>query len=295
MSRLHADLVLLFAAAVWGVAFVFQKSAMDHIGPLTFVAARSMLAALALAPLAVREHARSDVSLRPGFWLIAFGGGAAFFIAAVLQQAGITTATVTNTGFLTALYVVITPFIVWGWSGKAPSPPVWPAVAFSALGTCLLGGGSLGAFSAGDALVAASAFFWALHVVITGRASAYARPIGFTALQFAWVAAFAVLGTMLLETVSIGDLQRAAIDIAYVGLLSSALTFTLLTMAMQHTPPAEAAIIVSTETVFAALAAYLLLGERLAPNGWAGAALILIATLLVQLATTLGVRTKGPA
>jgi drug/metabolite transporter (DMT)-like permease len=284
MSRLHADLVLLFAAAVWGVAFVFQKSAMDHIGPLTFVAARSMLAALALAPLAVREHARSDVSLRPGFWLIAFGGGAAFFIAAVLQQAGITTATVTNTGFLTALYVVITPFIVWGWSGKAPSPPVWPAVAFSALGTCLLGGGSLGAFSAGDALVAASAFFWA-----------YARPIGFTALQFAWVAAFAVLGTMLLETVSIGDLQRAAIDIAYVGLLSSALTFTLLTMAMQHTPPAEAAIIVSTETVFAALAAYLLLGERLAPNGWAGAALILIATLLVQLATTLGVRTKGPA
>lgn len=290
MSRLNADIALLFAAAVWGLAFVFQKSAMDHIGPLTFIAARGAVAALALAPLALREHRRVGSSGNPGFWTIAVSGGVAFFIAAWLQQAGIRTATVTNTGFLTALYVVITPFIAWGWSGKVPNPIVWPAVALSAFGTWLLGGGSLAAFSHGDLLVALSAFFWAAHVVITGRASPFGRPVAFTAVQFAVVSSLAAAGSGLLETPTLDGLRGAAVEIAYVGLLSSALTFTLLTVALQYTPPSEAAVIVSTETVFAAIAAYLLLGERLAPIGWAGAGLILAATLLLQLGAAIALR-----
>lgn len=289
-TRLNADIALLFAAAVWGLAFVFQKSAMDHIGPLAFIAARGAVAALALAPLALREHRRQKTSLNRGFWTIAVSGGAAFFVAAWLQQAGIRTATVTNTGFLTALYVVITPFIAWGWSGKVPSPIVWPAVALSAFGTWLLGGGTLAAFSQGDQLVALSALFWATHVVVTGRASVYGRPIAFTAVQFAVVSSLAAVGCMLLETTTLEGLRGAAVDIAYVGLLSSALTFTILTVALQHTPPSETAVIVSTETVFAALAAYVLLGERMAALGWAGAALILAATLLLQLGSALGAR-----
>ena len=287
-TRLNADFALLFAAVVWGVAFVFQKSAMDHIGPLAFIASRGILAALTLAPLALMEHARSEAHADWGLWSIAMSGGCAFFVAAWLQQAGLVTATVTNTGFLTALYVVITPFVAWGWSGKRPNRVVWPAVAFSAVGTWLLGGGTLDAFSHGDLLVAISAFFWAAHVVITGRASPYGRPIAFTAVQFAVVGSLAAVGSLLLETTTLTGLRAAAPDIAYVGLLSSALTFTILTMALQHTPPSEAAIIVSMETVFAAAAAYLLLGERLPPIGWIGAALIFGATLLLQLGTALG-------
>jgi drug/metabolite transporter (DMT)-like permease len=290
MSRLNADIALLFAAAVWGVAFLFQKSAMDHIGPLAFIAARGLVAALALAPLAWREHRQAACPAGRGFWSIAVAGGVAFFVAAWLQQAGIRTASVTNTSFLTALYVVITPFIAWGWSGKVPSLLVWPAVGLSALGTWLLGGGTLGAFSAGDGLVALSALFWAVHVVVTGRASPFRRPIGFTAVQFAIVAALAGLSSALLETATVEGLAGAAVDIAYVGLLSSALSFAILTVALQHTPPSEAAVIVSMETVFAALAAYLVLGERLVAIGWAGAALILLAILLLQIGTALGAR-----
>ncbi len=226
-----------------------------------------------------------------GFWLVAVSGGLAFFAAAWLQQAGLRTATVTNASFLTALYVVLTPLVVWAWSGKVPALLVWPAVVLSVLGTWLLGGGgSLTAFSAGDRLVALSALFWAIHVVVTGRASPYRRPITFTAIQFVVIAALAGGSSALLETTTLAGLSAAAVDIAYVGLLSSALTFTLLTLALQYTPPSEAAVIVSMETVFAALAAYLVLGERLAPVGWAGAALILGATLLVQIGPTLGVR-----
>jgi drug/metabolite transporter (DMT)-like permease len=292
MSRLHADIALLFAAVVWGLAFLFQKSAMDHVGPLAFIAARGAVAALALAPLALRERRRLGSAPREtrGFLAVACWGGVTFFVAAWLQQAGIRTATVTNTGFLTALYVTIVPFIAWGWSGKVPNRVVWPAVVLSAFGTWLLGGGALSAFSAGDQLVALSAIFWAIHVVVTGRASPYRRPVAFTAIQFAIVAVLAALGAAMLETTTIEGLAGAAIDIAYVGLLSSALAFTILTVALQHTPPSEAAVIVSMETVFAAAAAYWLLGERLPAIGWTGAALILGATLVLQIGTALGPR-----
>jgi drug/metabolite transporter (DMT)-like permease len=292
MSRLNADLALILAAAVWGVAFLFQKSAMDHVGPLAFIAARAAVAALALAPFAWREHARaSAASAAPSFWGVAAWGGVAFFLAAWLQQAGIRTATVTNTSFLTALYVVLTPFVVWAWSGRVPNPAVWPAVALSALGTWLLGGGGmLGALGYGDWLVALCALFWAIHVVITGRAAPFRRPIGFTAVQFAVVAALAAACSALFEATTLAGLVGAVPDILYVGLLSSALTFTILTVALQRTPPSEAAVIVSMETVFAALAAYLVLGERLSSVGWLGAALILGATLLLQIGPAVGLR-----
>ena len=142
---------------------------MDHVGPLAFIAARGAVAALALAPLAWREHRRAAEPAGAAFWGIACWGGVAFFVAAWLQQAGIRTATVTNTSFLTALYVVLTPFVAWAWSGKVPSPVVWPAVALSALGTWLLGGGTLGAFSYGDRLVALSA-------AVLGAARRHHRP-----------------------------------------------------------------------------------------------------------------------
>lgn len=292
MRRMHADACLLFAAAVWGLAFVFQKSAMTYVGPLTFVAARGTIAALALAPLARRESARLAPGDKDGGTLLRIGlaAGAAFVTGAWLQQAGLQTATVTNTGFLTALYVVITPFLAWGLTGRMPTPWVWPAAALSAIGTWLLGGGTLQAFSQGDMLVALSAFFWALHVVITGKASRLGRPIAFSALQFAVVGTLAAVAAGALETISVAGLRGAAPDILYVGLLSSALTFTLLTVALRHTSASEAAVIVSTETLFAAVAAYLLLGERLAAIGWVGAALILLATLLVQLGASFGAR-----
>lgn len=287
MRRVHADLILIFAAVIWGVAFVFQKTAMDHVGPLTFIAARGAVAVLALVPLAFYEQRRSATTADPRVWRIALAGGVAFFAGAWLQQEGIKTASVTNTGFLTALYVVITPFVAWMAMGRVPSWLVWPAVALSAMGTWLLGGGSIGAFSRGDGLVALSAFFWAGHVVMTGTAARYGRPIGFTMVQFAVVGVLGAIGAMTLEAVTLSGLRGAAWDIAFVGLLSSALTFTLLTVALQHTPPSEAAVIVSTETLFAAFAAYLVLGERLPGIGWIGAGLILLATLLVQLGPSL--------
>lgn len=282
MRRIHADLLLVLAAVVWGVAFVFQKTAMDHIGPLLFVAARSTVAALALTPFALREGRRAENQFPRGLLSVAVFAGAVFFLGAAIQQTGIITATATNAGFLTALYVVITPFLVWIVMRRAPAWVVWPAVVMSFIGVWLLGGGTIGSFARGDMLVAISAVFWAAHVVVVAQAARHARPVTFSAIQFAVVALLGLTGAILFEPVSLSALAAAWREIAYVGLLSSALTFTLLAIAMKHTPPTEAAIIVSSETLFAALAAYLLLGERLSAVGWCGAGLILAAVLLVQ-------------
>ncbi len=284
MRRIHADLMLLLAAAIWGVAFVFQKSAMDHIGPNAFIAARGFLAALTLVPFAINEARRTATPPPIKLMQIAGIAGIAFFLGALFQQFGLQTATVSNTGFLTGLYVVITPFIAWGWIGQRPRPVVWAAVGLSFVGTWLLGGGTLDGFNRGDGFVAICALYWAVHITIVGYTSRYNRPVLFTAIQFAVVGLLGLFGALVTETTTMSGLIAALPSIAFVGVLSSALTFTLLAMAMKHTTTAEATIIVSLETVIAAIAGALMLGERLSWPAIAGAALILVAIILVQLA-----------
>jgi drug/metabolite transporter (DMT)-like permease len=282
MTRFRADLLLLLAAAIWGFAFVFQKTAMEAVGPFTFVAARGLLAALALAPIAIYE-ARCAPPLSDGFWRLLGLGSAAIFAAAALQQHGLQTASVTNAGFLTALYVILVPFLAWVALARPPAARVWPAAALSFAGTWMLGGAAISDFSVGDRMVLGSAVFWAVHVLVTSQAARFDRPMLFTALQFGAVGLAGLAFAAPTETISVVALWQAAPEILYVALMSSALTFTILIVAMRHTPVSEAAVIVSTENLFAALGGAWLLGERLAPINWVGAVLIFAATLLVQL------------
>ena len=297
MTRMRADLLLVLAAAIWGLAFVFQKTAMNAIGPLTFIAARGVVAALALMPLALledryrRPSKRLAPTLAPSGILRSAGlAGLAFFVAAAFQQFGLRTATATNGGFLTALYVVLTPPLAFLLRGTPPGKIVIPAALLSAIGTWLLGGGAISQLSSGDWLIAACAIFWALHVILSASGAAYERPILFTGLQFAVVGFTAGICAWLFEPVSLSALKSAATEILYVGLLSSALTFTLLTFALNYAPASEAAVIISTESLFAALAGALMLDERLPPVAWLGAAMIMAAVLLVQL----GSRASNP-
>jgi drug/metabolite transporter (DMT)-like permease len=283
MTRIRADLLLLACAAIWGFAFLFQKSAMSHIGPLTFVAARGLLAAAVLMPLALLEHRRSQIVISKSFIVTGIFAGAAFTIGSFLQQSGLKTASVTNTAFLTALYVVITPFISFVATRSTITPMIWLAVGLSFVGTWLLGGGTLTNFGVGDWLVASSAIFWSLHLVIAGQAAPMGRSVLFSVIQFLVVGFAALIGALLFETITLAGLRAAAPDILYVGLLSTALTFTILTFALRATSPSEAAIIVMMETLFAAFGAWLVFNERLTLVGAIGAAAILAAAIIVQL------------
>lgn len=148
----------------------------------------------------------------------------------------------------------------------------------------------MAAFTAGDGLVAVSALFWAVYVVIVGLAAGEGKPSAFNAIQFVVVAVLALVGVVMGEPVSGPGLWRAVPDLLFVGVLSSALMFTLFSAAMRVVPATETAVIASLEALFAAAAAWALLGERLPPMGWLGAGLMIAATLVVHLP---GKRSQG--
>ncbi len=284
MTRLQADFILLFSAALWGVAFYFQKDAMANVGPWTFIASRAGLAVLVLAPMAYLEHRRATARPAPaGLPQLAVQCGAAFLAAAYLQQEGLRTASVTNTGFLTSLYVVFTPVVAWVLSSTYPARIVWPAIGLSFVGTWLLGGGTIGGLGTGELLVMVGSLFWATHCVLTGEASRFKRPLTYTVIQFTVVTLCATAAALIIERPTLEALHGAAIPILFVGLVSTALTYTLFTIAIRHTTPPEAAVILSAESLFAAAAGALMLGERLSPISWIGAGLMIAAILLVQL------------
>ncbi|MCB1549823.1 MAG: DMT family transporter [Hyphomicrobiaceae bacterium] len=298
MARILADLVILLLALIWGVAFVFQKWAMEAVGPFTFVAARSLLAAMALAPLALLEaRRRAAVSAprrdSPGLGSIMAMAGLAFFLGGAFQQVGLVTATVTNVGFLTALYIVFVPLLLWLLRGERPHRMIWLAVSLSLAGAWLLGGGLLATPSIGDLLALISAVFWAAHILIVSKAARLERPLAITCGQFAVVAALALVAALAVETISLDALQRALPSILYTGLLSSAVAFTLMVVALRHTPPADAAILMSAETVFAAAAGAYFFADRLTASGLVGAAAILAAILIVQLNAVLQMRARA--
>jgi len=279
-KRAYGDLLVLFAAMIWGVAFYFQKTAMNHIGPLLFIGLRGSLAAMVLLPLAFIEHKKSQQSVK-SLVPIAILGGVIFFVAGAIQQYGLVTATVTNTGFLTAIYVVLTPFLFWLIKRKRPSKVTWLAVVLAFVGVWGLSGGTLTELSKGDLLVTSSSLFWALLLITTGESAKWKRPLTYTCIQFGVVGFIGVFGAHLFEAVDIQSIGHSAVSIVYVGILSTALTFALMAYALKHIPAPRASVLLSTETLFAAGAGYLLLGERLPLIGWVGAALILAAVLVL--------------
>lgn len=282
LNKVTGELLIVVAALIWGVAFYFQKTAMLHIGPLLFLGLRGAVAACVLIPFAVFEQRRSGQPLS-GVLPVACVGGVVFFLAAFTQQAGIVTASVTNTGFLTALYVVVTPFLFWVYKKQRPSAITWLSAALAFVGVWALSGGSLGLLSSGDLLVAGSSLFWATLLITTGEASKWARPLTYTCVQFLIVAILGICGALLFESVSLAAIGRASSAVAYVGVLSSALTFAIMAIALKSVPAPRASILLSLETLFAAMAGYVLLNERLTPIGWCGAALILGAVLVLRL------------
>ena len=286
-SRLQANAVLLLAAMIWGSAFVGQVWGMASVGPLSFTALRFALGALVVAPLAWWEwRALRAAGTTPGrrhlAWIALLGS---LLCAGVLmQQIGLMSTSVTHAGFLTALYVPLVPLLAWLLQRQSAHWTVWVAVLCGLAGSFLLtGAGSWHGLSTGDAWIVASALPWSLHVLLIGQAAnrlhgAFVLACG----QFAVCALLSGAGAMATESLSLAGLQQAAGAILYTGILSVGLGFTLQVIGQRHTPPAQAAIILSSETLFAALFGALLMGDRLGTAGLLGCLLILAGIALVQ-------------
>ncbi|HEX4505936.1 MAG TPA: DMT family transporter [Alphaproteobacteria bacterium] len=283
MTRFRADFLLLLTALIWGTAFVAQKVGNGVIGPFIFIAGRFVLSALLVAPFAVKE-AGSAAPMRRRDIALAVGIGVTLFAGAAGQQVGLVMTTVTNAGFITALYIAFVPFVGWAIMRTSVRPLVLVAVVVSLTGAWLLTDNGVTALSAGDFMVAGSALLFALHIVLVGlfQKSAH-RPFFLSFTQYAVTALIAGAVGLAAEPVGWQSLRAALPTIAYAGILSGGVGYTLQIVAQRYTPATEAALIMSLESVFAAVAAAILLGERLTVLAALGCGLIMLGVVLVEI------------
>ncbi|MCL4803893.1 MAG: DMT family transporter [Anaerolineae bacterium] len=287
MTRLRANLLLLLTAVIWGFAFVAQRSGMEHVGPFTFNAIRFLIGALALIPLMTsldrRREARAVVPLRDRSLLI--GGllaGFVIFAAATLQQVGIVYTTAGKAGFITSLYVVLVPVLGLA-LGHRPSAAVWVGATLAAIGLYFLTIQEGLTIAWGDLLVLIGAFLWAGHVLLIGHLSPGTDPVKLAFLQFMACAALSAVAAALSETVTADAVRAALVPILYAGIMSVGVGYTLQVVAQGYTRPADTAIILSLEAVFAVVGGWILLGEELSLRALFGCGLMLAGILISQI------------
>lgn len=284
--QLKASLQLLLAAAIWGFAFVAQRVGMEHLGPFTFNGIRFALGGLSLLPLI--WHFRNQAQLQTGSaaklntYHMGIIAGLILFIAASLQQIGLIYTSAGKAAFITCLYIILTPisglFLHHRISGF-----VWAGSFMAVVGLyflCITTGLSI---EYGDLLVLIGAFFWTGHILFIDRISSRVSTLKLAASQFATCAALSLLVALWRETATVGAVLQSAIPILYGGLGSVGVAYTLQIAGQKNLPPTHAALILSLETVFAAIGGYLLLDEQLGLRELLGCALMLGGMLLAQL------------
>ncbi len=278
----------MLTAVIWGIAFVAQRVGMDHVGPLTFNGVRFALGALTLFPFVLKsgrvaEKAMIQHLTRNRAILGYCINGLVLFGAATLQQVGIVYTTAGKAGFITGLYVVIVPLLgmLWkrwpGWGG-------WIGAILAGAGLYFLSVTEELNLAPGDGWVLASAFLWATHVLLLGYLSPRVNVLRLACAQHAICSLLSLAAAGFTETITLHGLRDATIPILYGGVMSVGVGYTLQVVAQKVALPTHAAIILSLEAVFAALAGWMMLSETLSSRGLLGCGLMLAGMLVAQLA-----------
>jgi drug/metabolite transporter (DMT)-like permease len=317
---LRADILLLLTAGIWGFGFVAQRSGMEYVGPFAFNGIRFILGSLSLLPLILFRNRRSKKTAGnpvdyKKIFIYSLSAGTCLFIAVILQQIGIMFTTAGNAGFITGLYVVLTP--IFGiFLGRKTGPATWLGSVFTIAGLYFICSiDNRGSVNPGDIIVLASAVFWAYHVLLIDRLVQNIDPIELSSGQFAVCGALMLIGTFLAEPHVMPVIERinpalletgtfawlpltvlargisaqtiafpvnAIIPILYGGLGSVGIAYTLQAVAQRDAPPAHATIILCFEGCFAAVGGALLLSEKIGPWTLLGFLLMLAGMLVTQ-------------
>ncbi|MBQ9365736.1 MAG: DMT family transporter [Schwartzia sp.] len=300
--QLRGSLCLLGAAFLWGTTFVAQSVGMDRLGPFTYMSARFFLGGLALflLYLIVRrkilswnfwKHERgrvskisplSDGGRKADGWKAGAGAGLIMFFAAALQQYGIQYTTASKAAFLTCMYLVIVPIGGVLLRQRIKVPHIIGGV-FALAGLyllCITDGLSL---AYGDAIVFIGSFFWTAHILFTDRFASDVDVIEMSLAQVIVVFVLSTVAALAFEVWVWADVFGAWVAIAFGGILSTCVAFTLQIVGQRYADPAPAAIIMSLESVFGTLAGWLILGETMSAREAWGCSLMMTGMLTSQL------------
>ena len=266
---------LVAVTAVWGVTFVQVKDAVELYPLFDFLALRFGIAVLTLAlPGAVRVRGIG----RGGAWAAVVAG---VLLAAgyVLQTLGLERTSVSNAGFVTGMYVVLTPLLGLALFRFPVGRRVWVGVALATSGLALIAGVP-GGSSAGDLLVLAGAAVYSLQILLMERFAPRYDPLGFTLLMM--VAAFVVLAVAAVPTAEVPSGWTVWGALLVTGVFASALAFLVQTWAQRRTSANRTALVFTLEPVWAALFGFTLAGDRLGALGWMGCGAIMAGILVAE-------------
>lgn len=276
-----STLLLLMVAFIWGTAFVAQTTGMKSMGPVTFTGFRLLLGGLVLLPFTYFYF--NNKSLNFEKIRILFLMSFALLIGALFQQIALIYTNVANVAFLTALYVPIVPFIYFVILKKPVSKYIIFASVLCITGVWFLSKNELEFGSYGDLLSIIGAFFWSFHIILIFKASELnIEPVLTAASHIFFAGLIGVVLAFLIENPNFIDVKNGAFELIYTGILSIGLGFTLQTIAQKHLPPTNVAIILSMESVFASIAAFIILGQILETNSLIGCALILLGVIISE-------------
>ena len=284
-------LVLFVTALIWGCAFAAQSIGAGFVGPFTFLASRTWIAFFALLPvIAVRDRLQISAEYRvkktAGQSRILVLGGAVcgffLFTASASQQIGISLTTTAKAGFITALYVVLVP-VLSVFMHRSVNRKVWGCVLLAVIGLYLLCMGERFSLSAGDSWMLLCAFLFSMQILSVNYFVKYTDPVKLAALEFLFEGILAGLCMLLFEPFDAEGILSALPSILYAGFMSSAVGYTLQIVAQDGLDPAVASIAMSFESVFAALAGWVVLHEAMSARELIGCALMFAAIVISQL------------
>lgn len=283
MRRSGGEAALLLAALIWGTCFVAQSVGMDAVGPYTFQAVRCLLGSAVLLPLSLLKHKRS--SKKPPKDALLKGGiacGLVLCVATNLQQLGLQYTTPAKSGFITSMYLVLVPILSLV-LGRSPRLRHWICVAMAAVGLYLLSFKSGFSLNPGDALTLIAAFFFAGHIMVVDRFAPGLDGAALCCVQFLVVGLLTCLPMLLLETPTLAGLHAAALPIAYAGVMSCGVAYTLQIVGQQRCEPVVATVLMSLESVFSLLGGLVILSQTPTPRELLGCTVVFAAVLLAQL------------
>jgi len=285
-TDLLATGALVWAAALFGTSFVVVKSGLDHVRPIPYISLRFLIAGFVLAPVAWRKGGPTSRQT----WRLGLAAGATYTLGMVFQTYGLERIDASASAFLTYLLIVVVPIIMYIRTGRPPERVTLIAIGVSLTGLVLLMGGQVG-FGWGTVLTLAGAVCYAGHLVQVGDAAPTgADMMRFNAIQCLFIGV--VLAPLVPFTGGLPSAREGWAVIIYAAIFVTVLTIVPWGWAQRHVPPTRAALILLTEPVFAAVAAYLT-GERLNAAALAGALLILAGAVLAELPALL--RRPAPA
>ncbi len=289
-KKLQGTMMLLLTALIWGSSFVAQRAGMEYIGPFTFNGIRSLIGGLVLIPVIFLFSKEKNAELtedekKAGKKTLLLGGilcGIVLFAASSLQQIGMVYTTAGKAGFITALYIVLVP-ILGVFIRKKVKPIVWLCVILAVAGLyllCMTDGLSLGR---GDLLVLLCAFAFSIHILVIDYFAPRTDGVALSCIQFFVCGILSLFPMFLAETPVWSAILDCWIPILYAGVLSCGVAYTLQILAQKHTDPTVASLLLSLESVFAAIAGAIILHEQLAPRELAGCVLMFAAIIIAQL------------